>query len=83
MMRKKYILKKNGYKIIATQLSCYSENYTLTVKDLKSKSKKPTEWIRPKTSPFFDGIKKCECFYVQAPIEEIIPLSKFELIKFE
>lgn len=83
--RKKYIKRIGVYTIIATQLNPYNENYSLCIKEfsLTRERKLVNQWTRAKTSPFMDGIKKEMCFFVQAPIDDTIPLSEFEMFEFD
>lgn len=75
--RKRYILKYDKYRIAATQLSIYAEEYSLTIRNTETGE----EWIRAKTSPFEDMSGEMS-FLVHSPIDKIIPLSKFECSEF-
>lgn len=83
--RKKYILCTGPYVVIATQLNSFSENYSLCIKEFSLTRERTLigEWTRAKTSPFMDGIKKEMCFFVQAPIDDTVPLSQFEMFEFK
>lgn len=83
--RKKYIKRIGQYVIIATQLNSLAENYALCIKEFGMTRERPllNQWIRAKTSPFMDGIKKEMCFFVQSPIDDIIPLSEFEMFELD
>ena len=83
-MRKKYVKHMGQYFIEAIQLSPFVEEYTICIKEF-SMTRECTlinQWQRAKTSPFMDGIKKEMCFFVQAPIDDTIPLSQFEMFEF-
>lgn len=82
--RKKYVKHIGQYFIVATQLTSFAEEYSLCIKEFSMTRERTLigEWIRPKTSPFMDGIKKEMCFFVQAPIDDTIPLSEFEMFEF-
>lgn len=83
--RKKYIKRIGQYTIIATQLTMFVEDYSLCIKEFGMTRERPllNQWIRAKTSPFMDGIKKEMCFFVQSPIDDTIPLSEFEMFEFD
>lgn len=83
MARKKYMKWLGQYTIIVTQINASVEEYSVCIKEFGLTRERPliNQWLRPKTSPFMDGIKKEMCFYVQAPIDDTIPVSEFEMFE--
>lgn len=83
-MSKKYVKHIGQYFIEAIQLSPFVEEYTIRIKEFSMTRERTLigEWTRAKTSPFMDGIKKEMCFFVQAPIDDTIPVSQFEMFEF-
>lgn len=83
-LRKQYynILAGGRYLIVINQLEADKEEYEVCVREYNGDDVLVNEYIRPKTSPFMDGIKKEMCFFVQAPIDDTIPVSEFEVNEF-